>query len=639
VRLIPIISLLAVAACSTPPTASTKLIVLGWDGMPDWVVDSLLAEGRLPGLARLARDGAHARHVTPGYPSITAQGWAALWTGAYGDVTGATGNTVPVLPRSEHTLLESESGFAAPRADPIWMAALRADRRVVVLSTSGFGAAEDYHEEMRAAGIPLDRLVSYNQFGASVAERGVLDETALHPARGWQSIGSDEGDALEFSLAVGESAFHVLVFGDPSNPREGLNTAAVCADEKDLNGRCELITAAEAGTDLEPWSEAFVARREGLVGRVYFRLFDLAPDGSRMLFYQRAVSGIPNPSPIEEEFLDGAGAVSEQPQVDAYLAGDFGPPVWEDGDGTAERRLLEVARLEAELSKRAIWEALDLYDPDVLLHYTAITDQIGHALIGALDPRSPRFELHLADELWPVYVEVLQLQDQILPELLDRVDSSTIVTVLSDHGMGGAGTYFSPNAVLEEAGLLARRPDGSIDLASTSILGSWGGGFFLNVNSTDWKGGIVPPEGIESVLERATRALLSYTAANSDEQIVTGVFRPVEVVGLGIGGPAGGDLYLDFAYGYHPSMGLGRAVRSIPSPIGMGRHGYHPLRAEMQTIWLLAGPGIAAGQELPAVRQIDIAPTLAALIGVQIPRDAEGLVVGQLDRPRPETRR
>ena len=58
----------------------------------------------MPGLARLARDDARANYVTPGYPSITAQGWEALWTGAYGDVTGITGNIIPLLPKQAHAL-------------------------------------------------------------------------------------------------------------------------------------------------------------------------------------------------------------------------------------------------------------------------------------------------------------------------------------------------------------------------------------------------------------------------------------------------------------------------------------------------------------------------------------------------------
>ena len=136
--------------------------------------------------------------------------------------------------------------------------------------------------------------------------------------------------------------------------------------------------------------------------------------------------------------------------------------------------------------------------------------------------------------------------------------------------------------------MLSRHSDGTIDLSGTSILGSWGNGFFLNVNSTDWKQGVVAQEQIEDVLNLATRALLSAVDPDSGERIVTRVFRPGEVGELGIGGPAGGDLYLDFAYGYYPTVAPARA-RLLASRIGLGGHGFYPLRVEMQTIWFLGG--------------------------------------------------
>jgi predicted AlkP superfamily phosphohydrolase/phosphomutase len=606
--------------------------------MPAWVVDRLLEEERLPGLARLASTGARAEHVTPGYPSITAQGWATLFTGAYGNVTGATGNTVPVLPRSEHTLLESESGFQgwASRAEPIWLPMLRAGRRVLVLSASGFGAVKQYQEAMEVAGVPSEQLVSYNAIGNFIAGPAVLDAGVLRPAEGWRGLTTDGAEAREFSLTLGESTFHALVFHDPAKPATGLNAVTVCAERKDLDdpSRCDQLTPAEATTDLGGWSRAFEAQEGDLVGRAYFRLFELAPDGSRMAFYRRSVTGLANPSPEQETFLDTVGALGDDPSYTSYLRGQLGATIAAGGDGTAERRFVETARLTTDLSKRAIQHGLERYEPDVLFHYIALSDQAGHSWIGVLDPRSPKFDPDLADRIWPYYVEILRLQDEVLGELLEGLDPSTIVTVMSDHGMAGAGKRFSANRVLEEAGLLRRHSDGRVNLEETSILGAWGGGYFLIVNSTDWKDGVVEQEQVDDVVNRATRALLSAVDPETGDRIVTRVFRPGEVVGLGMGGPTGGDLYLDLAYGYYPAEPGTSVARLLASRMGMGGHGYYPLRAEMQTVWFLAGGGILPGQVMAPVRQIDIAPTLSALAGVDIPADAEGHVIGELKRSR-----
>lgn len=50
-----------------------------------------------------------------------------------------------------------------------------------------------------------------------------------------------------------------------------------------------------------------------------------------------------------------------------------------------------------------------------------------------------------------------------------------------------------------------------------------------------------------------------------------------------------------------------------------GEHGFSLDCPQARTLWWLAGPGIPAGQSLESARLIDIAPTLAALLGLTLP--------------------
>ena len=50
-----------------------------------------------------------------------------------------------------------------------------------------------------------------------------------------------------------------------------------------------------------------------------------------------------------------------------------------------------------------------------------------------------------------------------------------------------------------------------------------------------------------------------------------------------------------------------------------GSHGYDPNRPDQQASLLLAGDGIRPGVVLPKARMVDVAPTLAALLGVSMP--------------------
>jgi predicted AlkP superfamily pyrophosphatase or phosphodiesterase len=60
-----------------------------------------------------------------------------------------------------------------------------------------------------------------------------------------------------------------------------------------------------------------------------------------------------------------------------------------------------------------------------------------------------------------------------------------------------------------------------------------------------------------------------------------------------------------------------------------GMHGYDPALPDMGAIFLALGRGVPAGRHLGAVRSIDVAPTVAALLGIDPPLQAEG-------RPLPE---
>src|SRR5687768_4260631 len=146
----------AILACVAPcPTYSqtAKAIVLAWDGTVPSFVHELTQEGKLPNLAKLIAGGALADDVMAGFPSKTAPGFASLMTGAPPRLTGISGNRVPREPRADYTILDSIAGFsAAPLlAEPIWAAAQRAGKNVVISHIPAF-AAENAENTVRFYG-------------------------------------------------------------------------------------------------------------------------------------------------------------------------------------------------------------------------------------------------------------------------------------------------------------------------------------------------------------------------------------------------------------------------------------------------------------------------------------------------------
>jgi predicted AlkP superfamily pyrophosphatase or phosphodiesterase len=100
-----------------------------------------------------------------------------------------------------------------------------------------------------------------------------------------------------------------------------------------------------------------------------------------------------------------------------------------------------------------------------------------------------------------------------------------------------------------------------------------------------------------------------------------------------LGGFPGAAFVLCAAPGYSLS-GSNPKSRSLFVSAGnfVGTHGYCPDEPGIDASFIASGAGVRAFGEIPRIRMIDIAPTVAALLGVQLP-DAEGsAIVGILKK-------
>jgi hypothetical protein len=86
-----------------------------------------------------------------------------------------------------------------------------------------------------------------------------------------------------------------------------------------------------------------------------------------------------------------------------------------------------------------------------------------------------------------------------------------------------------------------------------------------------------------------------------------------------------GALHLSTAPGYDLSASLkGEAVGPIRP---QGQHRVDSRHPYMLGAFTIAGPGIASGVDLGLIRQIDVTPTLCAILGIDPPRQASGTVL------------
>jgi predicted AlkP superfamily pyrophosphatase or phosphodiesterase len=191
---------------------------------------------------------------------------------------------------------------------------------------------------------------------------------------------------------------------------------------------------------------------------------------------------------------------------------------------------------------------------------------------------------------------------EALDELVGRVRAKArVLCVVSDHGFLPSDRELHLNAALHEAGL--------IDLDASGAVIRW--------KAIAWDQGgsavVVLREPGEESTRAEVRALLQGLSGigaileGEQARALGGYPEAAFVVGLAKGFRGGGAL-------------SGPAVRQGNAG---GTHGYLPTVPEMNSAFFLAGEGVPRGLDLGRIDMRDIAPTLAAILGVALPT-AEG---------------
>jgi predicted AlkP superfamily phosphohydrolase/phosphomutase len=243
---------------------------------------------------------------------------------------------------------------------------------------------------------------------------------------------------------------------------------------------------------------------------------------------------------------------------------------------------------------------------------------------GYVDPHVPGYDENLARDLWPTLAEAFELQDELLGTLMRsaRKDGAHVVLV-SDHGMAGTRRRLNVNIALQRAGLLALTPERQIDLSRTRALLLPLSDGSVAVNATDRKGGIVPVERSQSVIEDVRRALEGVVDPETGTRIVTGFFEPSRSGLLQPGGRTTGELFLDLAPGYtFSSQTEEDIVVSAAGPEGSVMP--LPTRRDMLAVFGAWGPRVPAGARWARVRGIDVVPSILDILGLEVPAELPG---------------
>jgi predicted AlkP superfamily pyrophosphatase or phosphodiesterase len=186
--------------------------------------------------------------------------------------------------------------------------------------------------------------------------------------------------------------------------------------------------------------------------------------------------------------------------------------------------------------------------------------------------------------------------------------------VVSDHGFAGYDKFIQPNVLLKRLGLIETDEGGNV-IQRRAWAVPTGGSAFLYLFD-------------DRALARSAEIVESLRKL----QGVESVLGPAEFTRMGLPDPIENPEAPQFILTTVPGFCFGDALSGEPVVDAgghKGTHGHRPEPSFMHATFVAAGVGIKPGVRLKTIDNIDVAPTIAKLLGVSLP-SAEGRVLTEI---------
>lgn len=673
--------------------ATDKILVLGVDGMDPRLTRKYVDQGKLPNVKKYLERGASRKDLSMlgGHPTVTPPMWTTLATGCYANVHGITGffrqskqsldaieynidsrlchaeqlwnvfaeagkktlvfhwpgSSWPPSSDSPNLMVvdgtspgsvgmavaQVESNFlfganenvqkisfttraTSDATAPCIIEGLDLDDQTQALQNEGF-FGEDGAEAFFDSSMVLRSLIlNENQRGTSVTEDPLdLAQSPIKPASGWAN--APEG-AKEFTLLLSKGYIHRpgLILKDEN----GEYTKVAIFKNKKATTPIVVLTPGVLEHDVI--DESVKGDNRFTVNR-NMKLLNLAKDGSQLSIYISGAMDITNdsvyhPKRLFKEICDNVG---------------FPPPSVQTACQNPE---LITGCMLANWDYNAEWQAKSLL---YLIEHEQLDCVFSH--FHAIDLQSHSFIKHLADkpfnrlphEAYEKFMEDIYIQtDTYLGKFLHLLDEGWTIIICSDHAQVAPkhdiqylGEVAGVNVrIMQELGFTVLKTDEQgnelpeIDWTKTKAIAPREEHIYINLKGRD-PHGIVEPEDKYELEEEIMTALYGYRDKKTGHRVVSVALRNRDAVLLGQGGPEAGDICYWLAEGYNNdhsdclSTTLGESDTSVAP------------------IFIASGSGIKEGFYTDRyIREVDVAPTIAALGGVRMPAQCEGAPVYQI---------
>ena len=639
-RLVCLLALCAACACSLlscqraqGAASAKKMIILGVDGLDPDLLTKFMADGKMPNFARLASEGSF-RRLTTSIPPQSPVAWSNLITGMNAGGHGVF-DFIHRDPKN-FQLYFSTSKVEGPKHSfqiGKWVIPLGSGSAEQLRHGAAFWEILDQnHVHNFVYRIPAN-FPPIDAKGKTLSGMGTPD---LRGTYGTFTFYTDDPTAAVGAVEGGE-----VVQVEVKNNRVATNL--IGPDNtfmKNAPPSTEPFTVdvdpLEAVARIDLQGQKFILKEGEWSGWLPVQ-FQLMPVIGNVKGICRLYLKQTHPrfqlyvSPINIDPENPALPISTPSSFSRDLAKEIGEyhtqGIAEDTKALMsavldDKEYLQQSHAVLAEHRRAFDAEFPKFHDGVFFFYFSSLDLNGHMLWRLTDPQSPTYNAEAAAQYGNSLEEFYAQIDQVLGEVLAKMDENTTLLVLSDHGFAPYHRSFNLNTWLWNNGYIARKEGGSgvdsgepftdVDWSRTRAYGLGLNGLYLNIKGRE-KEGIVDPSQSDALLGEIRGKLLDVRDPKDNSQVITRVDLASEVYQ----GPYthnGPDALVGYNRGYR--AGWKTILGAIPAEVLEDNmnpwSGDHCMDYTKVPGVLLSNRKILA--ETPALT--DIAPTILAEYGI-----------------------
>jgi 2',3'-cyclic-nucleotide 2'-phosphodiesterase (5'-nucleotidase family)/predicted AlkP superfamily phosphohydrolase/phosphomutase len=658
-----------------------KVLFFVADGMRPDLLEKYAAKGGLPTYATMIKKGVQGKNgLVQAFPPNTGVGWYTLATGTYPSEHGSTNNT---FFRTGDSFNNRTAAFSAGvlQADTIAEAAERAGKKVASIEWSGGsrtmtplqGPVVDYRNFYSNRGLWTNWDVSGQPAGANAF--GVqYQRFDLADATGWTNVPLSFSPAKQGTFDIGSytsggspvipnDQYDFYVYDSTNDATVNYDHVLIVPNASGKNGSQKVANLME-----KEWADVKVvlSNPADKTGGFYVKAMLFAPDLSRFsLFFTSVARAVAtcNGCGYAGDFEDDLNrlfpsstaadyAIFESGLVDADTYVEQGL-MWKNAHWAYLRYILGTDPVPTVEGGS---EAGMGYDADLLMLGTPTTDEFSHMFLGLTVPMvnglaNPYYNNYfsygqlISPEVANGFLRDAYLEaDETLALGRELMGDDINVFASSDHGFSAQWLAVNAGKVLYDAGL---QNNGATPGEVFSNCRSGGTGS-LNLAKACWAGGTAQiyvnttlPGGTtyEQVRTAVINAFQGLTdSANPGAQVVLKVMKKEELRNVDGSDSLHPNRTGDVVVVLNPPYQFDAATfgQTIAFSQFFGQHGYLPETIDlasgvnMHGTFVASGPGIRHQGPVAKVRAVDLAPTIALLMGVPGPINARGKILYHL---------